>query len=244
MRHSDRTSDNRREQRVGNGALTGQGKARKRYLMNLWREILALGAQGRSGEARVLLTLDLPLSLRETSQMARGGREYRGLLPQAVRRFSSKLSDAERSLLQSLETEFVDYLLDDVVAGVEEPLNLIELCLACPEATLAELVDLFPWQEGLKRSVVWKETRLADHLRSLLAAEIPLPPAIVKTLAERGLPDFRYDERAYAASPRRLELSWKDFKEKQGYAPKFHEIEEDEVGDRVAGESASYGASK
>lgn len=62
-----------------------------------------------------------------------------------MRRLSSKLSAAERSLLQSLEREFVDYLLDDVVAGVEEPLNLIDLCLASPEATLAELVDLMRW---------------------------------------------------------------------------------------------------
>src|SRR5262249_31660910 len=122
-------------------------------------------------------------------ETARGGREYRGTLPLAVRRFSLKLPEVERSLLQSLEREFVDYLLDDVVAGVEEPLNLIELCLARPHATLVELVALFPWREGLKRSIAQKESRLADHLQSLLAAEIPLPPEIVKTLAELGLPD-------------------------------------------------------
>jgi hypothetical protein len=209
--------------------------------MSLWTDILALGAQGRSSEARELLALDLPLSLRELPETARGGREYRGLLPQAVRRFASKLPEAERSLLKSLESEFVDYLLDDIVAGVEEPLNLIERCLARPEATLAELVDLLPWRGGLKRSVAQKESRLVDHLRSLLAAEIPLPPEIVEMLAERGSPDFRYDERAYAASPKRLELSWKDFKAKQEYGLEFLGIGEDEAGDGVAGEGADYG---
>lgn len=208
--------------------------------MSLWRDILALGAQGRSSEARVLLALDLPLSLRETPQTARS-REYRGVLPQAVRRFSFKLPEAERSLLQSLESEFVDYLLDDVVAGVEEPLNLIELCLARPEATLSELVDFFPWREGLKRSVDWKESRLTDHLRSLLAAGLTLSPEIVKTLAERGSPDFKYDERAYAASPKRLKQSWKDFKEKQEYGLEFLGIGEDKASDGVAGEGADYG---
>src|SRR5262245_54060397 len=209
--------------------------------MSLWIDILALGAQDRSSEARALLALDLPLSLRELPETARGGREYRGVLPQAVRRFSFKLPEAERSLLRSLETEFVDYLLDDVIAGVEEPLNLIELCLIRPEASLAELVDLFPWREGLKRSVAWKESRLADHLRSLLAAGILLPPKIVEMLAERGSTDFKYDERAYAATPRRLERSWKDFKEKQEYGFEFLGIGEDEAGDGVAGESADYG---
>jgi len=209
--------------------------------MSLWRDILTLGAQGRSSEARALLALDLPLSLRELSGVARGSREYRGVLPHAVRRFSSKLPEGERSLLRSLEREFVDYLLDDVVAGVEEPLNLIELCLAHPTATLAELVDLFPWREGLKRSVARKESRLGDHLRSLLAAGIPLPLEIVEMIEGGGSPDFKYDERAFAASPTRLDRSWKDFKAKQKYGRGFLSIGEDEVGAGIAGEGFDYG---
>ncbi len=209
--------------------------------MSLWRDILALGAEGRSDEARALLALDLPLSLRESPQSARSGRKYSGLLPQAVRRFSLKLPEAERSLLQSLECEFVDYLLDDVLAGVEEPLNLIELCLVRPEATLAELIALFPWREGLKRSVAQKEERLTNHLRSLLTAGIPLPPKIVETLAERGSPKYGYNERAYASAPKRLQQSWNDFKKKQEYDLKFLAIEDDEAGDGVAGEAADYG---
>jgi hypothetical protein len=38
-----------------------------------------------------LLAHDFPLSLRELPETARGSREYRGVLPQAVRRLSSKL---------------------------------------------------------------------------------------------------------------------------------------------------------
>jgi hypothetical protein len=82
---------------------------------------------------------------------------------------------------------------------------------------------------------------LADHLRSLLATGVLLPPKIVETLAERGSPDFKYDECAYAASPKRLELSWKDFRAKQEYGLEFLVIGEDEVGDGVDGEGADYG---
>src|SRR5262249_23376863 len=49
------------------------------------------------------------------------------------------------------------------------------------------------------------------------------------------------DERAYAAAPKRLELSWKDFRAKQEYGLQFYGIGEDEAGDGVAGEGADYG---
>src|SRR5215471_7636390 len=100
--------------------------------MSLWKEILVLGAQGRSGEAREMIALDLRKALCELQTGAQGGASYRGLLPMVVRRFGVKLPEHEQALFQAWEQEFIDYLLDDVLEGVAKPLSLIELCLAFP----------------------------------------------------------------------------------------------------------------
>jgi hypothetical protein len=240
MRPGDGDSANCRKQRIGAGALTGQGKAGKQKLMSLWKDILILGANGKSDEARAMLALDLPQSLRQFDSSAHGSREYKGVLPQAVRRFSIKLPGRESSLVQSFEREFVDYLLGDIMTGAEKPLRLIELCLAYPAATLTELVDLFPWEEGLKRSQEWKEAWVADHLRSFLVYRIPLPPEIVETLGDEGRPDKHFDEIAFALTPKRLELSWEDFKKRQGHGSMLVSIL-DEATDGMADEGFDYG---
>lgn len=209
--------------------------------MSLWSEILVLGAQGRSGEAREMIALDLRLALRELPTSVQGGSSYRGPLPLAVRRFCAKLPEHERALVQSWEREFVDYLLDDVLDGVAKPLSLIELCLAYPNATLSELVELFPWEEGLKRAHQWKEGWVADHLRSLLAAGVLLPAPIVNMLGARGVPKHEYNEVAYAVSSERLKLSWNDFKRQQGYWAQVLTITDDERAVGVADEGVDYG---
>jgi hypothetical protein len=157
-----------------------------------------------------------------------------------VRIFSVKAPEQERSLVQSFEREFVDYLLDDVMTGVEKPLRLIELCLAYPTATIAELAEIFPWEEGLKRSQAWKEAWVADHLRSFLEHKIPLPLEIVETLGNRGKADKDFDENAFALAPKRLELSWEDFKKRQGYGSMLVSIL-DEAGDDMEDEGFDYG---
>jgi hypothetical protein len=209
--------------------------------MSLWKDILMLGAQGKSSDARALLALDLPLSLRELPQTARGSREYRGVLPQAIRKFCAKLPDHERVMVQSVEREFLDYLLDDIVSGVEDPLKLIELCRSYPIASLAELVDLFPWQEGLKRDRAWKGAWIEDHLRSFMIAQIPLPAEIVKTLGDKGRPRHQYNEIAFAVSPERMWMSWNDFKTKQEYDRLFYSVVEQGSGGGFAEEGFDYG---
>lgn len=209
--------------------------------MGLWKDILMLGAQGRSSEARALLALDLPLSLRELPKTARGSREYRGVLAQAVRKFCAKLSENERVMVQSVEREFLDYLLDDIISGIEDPLKLIELCRSYPSATLAELVDLFPWQEGLKRDKAWKGAWVEDHLRSFMLAQIPLPAEIVKTLSDKGHPRHQYNEIAFAVSPDRMWMSWNDFKAKQEYDRLFYSVVEQSEGAGFAEEGFDYG---
>jgi hypothetical protein len=156
--------------------------------MGIWINILTLGATGQSTAARQQLALALPLALRSFIASSRGTREYVGELPRAVTRFRYSLSDAsERALLEALEHEFVDAVVDDVINGVAQSLLLVELCLAQPHVSLNELVHSFPWESSLKRSVEWKRKHIADQLRSMIAAGVPLPETVVLTSHRRSI---------------------------------------------------------
>jgi hypothetical protein len=211
--------------------------------MGIWISILTLGATGQALAARQKLALDLPLALRSFVASSRGTREYLGELPRAVTKFRYNLSDAsERTLLEALEREFVDTVVDDVINGVEKSLLLVELCLAQPHASLHELVHSFPWEFGLKRSAEWKRKHVADQLRSMIAAGVPLPETVVTALGDEGEPCFAFNEIAFAVAPKRLEWSWSDFKKQQGYGQEFLCIAEagDEAG--ISAEGVDYGA--
>jgi hypothetical protein len=210
--------------------------------LGLWIDILTLGATRQSPAARQKLALDLPLALRSFVASSRGSREYVGELPQAVTRFRYSLSDASaRALLEVLEHEFVDAVVDDVITGVEKSLLLVELCLAQPHASLNELVHSFPWESGLKRSAEWQRKHIADQLRSMIAAGVPLPETVVTALGDEGEPCFAFNEIAFAVAPKRLAWSWSDFKKQQGYGQEFLGIAEagDEAG--VSAEGVDYG---
>jgi hypothetical protein len=156
--------------------------------MGIWINILTLGATGQATAARQQLALALPLALRSFIASSRGTREYVGELPRAVTRFRYSLSDAsERALLEALEHEFVDAVVDDVINGVAQSLLLVELCLAQPHVSLNELVHSFPWESSLKRSVEWKRKHIADQLRSMIAAGVPLPETVVLTSHRRSI---------------------------------------------------------
>ena len=183
--------------------------------MGIWIDILTLGATGQSSSARQKLALDLPLALRSFVASSRGSREYVGELPRAVTRFRYSLSDeSERALLEAVEREFTDAVVDDVMHGVEKSLLLVELCLAQPHASLDELVHSFPWESSLKRSVEWKKKHIADQLRSMSVAGVPLPETVVAALGNEGESCFAFNEIAFAVTPKRLEWSWNDFKKR------------------------------
>jgi hypothetical protein len=210
--------------------------------MGIWIDILTLGATGQSSAARQKLALDLPLTLRSFIASSRGTREYMGEIPRAVTRFRYSLSDAsERALLEGLEHEFVDAIVDDVMNGAAQSLLLVELCLAQPHASLPELVHSFPWEVGLKRSAEWKRKHVADQLRSMSVAGVPLPETVSTALGDEGEPCFAFNEIAFAVAPKRLEWSWSDFKRQQGYGQEFLCIAEagDEAG--VSAEGVDYG---
>jgi hypothetical protein len=205
--------------------------------MGVWAEILKLGASGEGRAAREKLVSELPLSLREFVPSSEGLRQYRGPIPLAVRRFIANLPTAARALAFSHECDFVDYILDDVCAEVERTLLLMEICNRRPGATLVELKAVFPWAPGLKRSDEWKRERIAGYIRSFIALGLDLPAQLINALGNEGAAEFRFDEIAYAASPKRLEQSWKDFKEQMDWSEEFVGIT---LGENETSSSAEY----
>lgn len=215
--------------------------------MGIWLEILNLGASGRGQAAREKLSSDLTLSLRGFVPSSQGGRQYQGVVPLAVRRFAAGLPASERALAQSRECDFVDYILDDVCAEVERTLLLVELCHRQPQVAVAELQALFPWAPGLKRSAEWKRERIIGYLRSFVAAGVSLPASIINQVGGEGTPVagtpvVPFNEIAYAVSPRRLEQSWKDFKEQMEWSERFIGISTGEDDASITAEFVDFGS--
>ncbi|MCI0659790.1 MAG: hypothetical protein L0220_01820 [Acidobacteria bacterium] len=189
--------------------------------MGIWVEILKLGACGEGQAAREKLASDLALSLRRFVPSSEELRRYQGPIPLAVRRFIADLPVSERALSRSRECDFVDYILDDVCAEVERTLLFVEFCHRQPEATLAELQSVFPWAPGLKRSDDWKRERTASYIKSFVTAGVKLPTSIINAVGYEGAHIFPFNEIAYAVSSKRLEQSWKDFKEQMEWSEDF-----------------------
>ena len=183
--------------------------------MGLWTEILRHAAEEDMAAARELLTKQLPLALRGFVFSAEGSRKYQGPVPEAVARYIANLPSGESALARFHEYDLVDYIVDDVVAAVERTLVLVELCRARPHATIDELAASFPWDKGLKRDAEWKKQRVAKNLRSIRAASIPLDCDAMDELGDEGGEVFTFNEAGYAASTRRIEQSWWDFKRQQ-----------------------------
>lgn len=207
--------------------------------MGTWLDILMLGAEGDSVAARELLQGQARVDLLFPPDP--GASSYQALLPRAVAGFINKLNEEDRSLAKFHQDELVDYVMDDVITGMEKPLLLIELCRARPQSSLEELVDLFPWEEGLKRSAEWKRKWLADMLQSLRAAGIPLSDSVLAGLGDEGEAIYEFNEVKYALKTQRFGWSWDDFKRKQNLKNNFLPLlDSDAEEDGVWAESASF----
>lgn len=200
--------------------------------MSIWLQILEWVTRRETTRVRQALDLDLPMALREFVAAAQDARRYAGVLPRAVRRFAAQLPAGERALLRSYECEFVDTLLDNVCAEVERTVQLLELCYAHPTATPDDLLPLFPWAHGLKRSAEWKRARLAQYLASFAAAGLVLP---INFHCTTTLPLLPFHEVAYAVAPKRLEQSWRAFKEQWEWSEDFIGIVMDESDEYAEG---------
>lgn len=209
--------------------------------MSTWIDILTLGAEGDSQGARELLYGQVRVELLLSPGDSRGA--YRGLLPKAVASFINRLPEDERALARLHQDELVDYVMDDVITGMEKPLLLVELCRARPLSTLDDLVELYPWEEGLKRSSEWKRKWIADMLKSLRAAKVALPPAIISRLGDDEDKDgYEFNEVKYALKSQRLEWSWDDFKRKQNLNEQTLTLFDPDAEDEgVAEEMISFG---
>jgi hypothetical protein len=209
--------------------------------VSIWLDILRKAAVGDSKGARALLANELPLAL---SEPVFGSKtfQYRGPLPRAVAGFISRLPERERSLARSVAEDFTDYIVDDVVAGVERTLSLVELCVTGNATTVDELVDDLPWAPGLKLGQEWKRQRVADELRSMLELGVPLPETVIDFLGAEGEAKFDFNEIGFAMGARRLILSWQDFKRQQQIDDRFACVLDSEDDSSAAAESFDYGS--
>lgn len=208
--------------------------------MGLWLDILKNGAEGDARTARRLLRHDLPLLLLATSDDS--APTSSGPLPRAARAFISNLSEPDRSAARHHENEFIHFIVDNVIAGVEKTLELVELCHARSATSLEQLAEVFGWEVKLKRKPEWKRTRVADLLCSMRAAGVRLPDSIIKPALSEGTARFKFNELDFAASPRRLEKSWTNFKRLQRLSTQFVGIVDDDASEETYAEAMSYGA--
>jgi hypothetical protein len=63
--------------------------------------------------------------------------------------------------------------------------------------------------------------RIAGYIRSFIALGLDLPAQLINAMGNEGTAEFRFDEIAYAVSPKRLEQSWKNFKEQIEWSEEF-----------------------
>jgi hypothetical protein len=180
--------------------------------MGIWVNILQLGASGDSNAARELLNFQLPFALRYPGSYSSESLQYQGPLSDSIEVFINKLPESDRAMAASRKNDFIDYVLDAIIAGVERTLLLAEFCQTETEITLEKIVADFPAWGGLKRSQEQKRKWVANLLRSMLNQGVPLPVATVTALGSEGDPKYGFNEVAYARAWD-LNLSWNDFKE-------------------------------
>src|SRR2546423_524995 len=153
--------------------------------MGYWVEALKLGTEGKAYDARLLLE-EIPDALRQIRVDADGSTRYTGRVPSSVRAFVNALPEDWRALGTLYEDVFIDYIVEDVVLTAAATLVLVEVCRERPEASIEELVELYPWKEGLNRNLEWKRERITDNLRSMLAAGVALPAGTIAALRDEG----------------------------------------------------------
>jgi hypothetical protein len=153
--------------------------------MGIWIDILRKGAAGDCQGSRELLDYELPQALRYPSRSAEGTR-YRGPLAQAVGRFIARLPDADRGMARSREEDFIDYVLSRIAAAVERSLLLLEFCIEHAGMPVDQIAVKFTGWRGLDRSMADRTRFVVDMLRTMAAADIPLPQATLACAAPRG----------------------------------------------------------
>ncbi len=210
--------------------------------MGSWIDILRLGASGDSQRAREVLYFHLTLTLRYPASWSAEDLQYKGPLSDAVGAFISKLPQSELPMADSRKTDFVDYILENVIAGIERTLLLVEFCHAHAEMTLDEIATNFPGWAGLKRSVEQKKEWVADMLRSMLARGVTLPQSMVSELEDKGEPKYEFNEIAYVKKWD-MGLAWNDFKKQQELDYHYSCIDDSDSDEDpgVAAEGIDYG---
>lgn len=214
-------------------------------LMGVWIDILNSIARGDPEGERSRFIVRLLSVLLDDSPYAEevsGQTHYqKGPLTRAIDKFISSLYGKEKAQAEAYKDDLRDYIIDGVVADIEESIRLIELCWKNPQLELEEIVTISFWKPALCRSLDWKRNRAADLLRSMMAVGIPLPSPIITILGDRGIPKFKFDEVANALSLHRIKRSWQDLRNRE-QPPGLFCIVDTETDSGVAAEGVDYGS--
>ena len=210
--------------------------------MKVWIEILNKGAAGDSQGARDLLNSALPLALRYPMTESSNEGHYKGPLADTVRFFIGRLPEGEHPMARSRFNDFIDFVLDAILAAVERTLLLVEFCHKDPKSTVEEIAKGFPDWGGYKRGPDQKREWVAKMLRSMSAVGVPLPEVIAVAVGEDIGDRYEFDEIAYARGWN-MRLAWNDFKEAQEIDYHYRCIEESDPDEEpgVATETVDYG---
>jgi len=209
--------------------------------MSLWIDMLKLGAQEDAERAREILYFEIPSALRQ-ADLSNGGR-YKGVVPEVTRRFIGNLPESERGMAISRADDFVDYIVDKVVAGIERTLLLVEFCCAHPDQRVDKLAQEFTGWSGLKRNQEYKAKYVADNLHSMIKAGVALPAAIASTVSVVGEPQYEFNEIAFARGWQ-MEFSWSEFKEDAEIDKEFRWLNESDFEEEPdpSAEAIDYGS--
>lgn len=208
--------------------------------MTIWTDILKSAALSDTNRAYQLLRQQLPLALR-SFVYGTATERYAGPVPRAVRIFTSRLSEPERTLAASYQDELVDSIVDSIVSQVEQTLCFVVNCHTTPATSFEALVEGYPWDANLKRDFHWKADRVADLVQSMYCQEILLPSHVQMLVGKRGQPKFRFDEIASAVSAERLKLSWSDFRKTIEQEIGYISLVEEDPRETVDGEGSDFG---
>ena len=145
-------------------------------------------------------------------------------------------------MARSRLNDFIDFVLDAMLAAVERTFLLVEFCHKDPKSTVEEIAKGFPDWGGYKRGPDQKREWVAKMLRSMSAVGVPLPEVIAVAVGEDIGDRYEFDEIAYARGWN-MRLAWNDFKEAQEIDYHYRCIEESDPDEEpgVATETVDYG---
>ena len=182
--------------------------------MSLWLKILNVAADGDEKTANFILNVELVEDLRFRVITSDPNKcSYDGPVAKAVMNFVRSLyGTPDYELAWSRSEDFIDYIVDLIVAKIQRTVALVQFCRRFPELGIKEVANTFSGWAGLKRNRDYKINYVAQNLYSMKALGVCLSDSVA--MAEIAKQQFDitlgFEERALVKGWE-IGRSWKDF---------------------------------